>query len=262
MAPPGDAGHHLPGPRVPAGAAGCGGNTAAPGPATADEGSPGPAPGHPAAAEQSSSTRRKQALRQLADEQRPVYRELYAKLKAQAPGLTRDQARGRALTLLGRRFPGRYHELRSPSRHADGPSQGREWAAARTARVLTWMEDNCHRRDVTIAEVAEVASLSPRHLQTVFKREFGRSPLQKMADIRLHRVHLALTGQAPAPASIAEAARQAGHSRVTRFENAYRDRYGTYPALPAPVPVGTSPQADTLLRPDPTEQEDGRRPSQ
>ena len=42
----------------------------------------------------------------------------------------------------------------------------------------------------------------------------------------------ALTGRVPAPASIAEAARQAGHSRVTRFRAAYRSRYGRNPALP------------------------------
>jgi AraC-like DNA-binding protein len=105
-------------------------------------------------------------------------------------------------------------------------------AAERTARILAWMASNCHRRDVTVAEVAEVAGLSPRRLQAIFKRDFGRGPLRLMADMRLHRVHLTLTGRAPAPASLAEAARLAGHSRVHRFRIAYRERYGRYPALP------------------------------
>jgi AraC-like DNA-binding protein len=112
-------------------------------------------------------------------------------------------------------------------------------AAERTARVLAWMAANCHRRDVTVAEVAGVAGLSPRRLQAIFKRDTGRGPLRLMADMRMHRVHLALTGRAPAPASLAEAARLAGHSRVHRFRVAYRERYGQYPALPA-QPAGGS----------------------
>jgi transcriptional regulator GlxA family with amidase domain len=93
------------------------------------------------------------------------------------------------------------------------------------------MAANCHR-DVTAAEVAEAAGISKRRLQAVFKRDYGRSPLRLMADMRLHRVHLALTGRAPAPASLAEAAAQAGHSRFTRFRAAYHARYGRNPALP------------------------------
>lgn len=46
----------------------------------------------------------------------------------------------------------------------------------------------------------------------------------------------------PAPASIAEAARQAGCSSVTRFRAAYRERYGRDPALPAQA-AGTVPSS-------------------
>jgi transcriptional regulator GlxA family with amidase domain len=104
---------------------------------------------------------------------------------------------------------------------ADTERRTRE--AERTAWVIAWMAANCHRKETTVAEIAAVAGLSPRRLQAIFRRDFDRSPLRLMADIRLHRVHLALTGRPEsAPASIAEAARQAGHSRVTRFRAAYR----------------------------------------
>jgi AraC-like DNA-binding protein len=109
------------------------------------------------------------------------------------------------------------------------PSQ----AAEQTAKMIAWMAGNCHRRGVTVAEIAEVVGVSVRRLQTVCKRDFGRSPLHLLADIRLHRVHLALTGRAPAPASIAEAAALAGYSRRHRFRAAYRRRYGRDPVLPA-----------------------------
>jgi AraC-like DNA-binding protein len=109
--------------------------------------------------------------------------------------------------------------------------------AERTAWVIAWMAANVHRPDVQVAEVAEVAGVSVNRLQAIFRRDVGRRPLQLMADMRLHRVHRALTGQAPAPASLAEAARLAGHSRVTRFRDAYRARYGTNPALPGQAAV-------------------------
>jgi AraC-like DNA-binding protein len=138
-------------------------------------------------------------------------------------------------------------------------------AAERTARVLTWMAANCHRRDVTVAEVAGVAGvagLSVRRLQAVFRRDMGRGPLRLMADMRMHRVHLALTGRAPAPASLAEAARLAGHSRVHRFRVAYRERYGQYPAIPArpalaAAPPGTTEKSRYRSSPEP---EEGRKP--
>ena len=79
--------------------------------------------------------------------------------------------------------------------------------AERTAGVLAWMAANCRRRDVRIAEFAGVAGISVGHVEAVFERDFGRSPLRVLRDTALHRAHLALTGQAPAPVSMAEAAK-------------------------------------------------------
>lgn len=58
-----------------------------------------------------SSVVRKRALRQLADEESGVYRELYELVLSLGPGLSRHQARGRARTMLRYQFPGRYLEL-------------------------------------------------------------------------------------------------------------------------------------------------------
>jgi AraC-like DNA-binding protein len=129
--------------------------------------------------------------------------------------------------------------------HLDACAKRRAREAARTARVIAWMAANCHRPDVTVAEIAEVAGVGTNRLHVLFRRDFGRSPLRLLRDMGLHQVHLGLTGHAPAPASIAEAARQAGYSRADRFRAAYRGRYGTDPALPGPA-----------------EPEDGRKPAQ
>lgn len=104
--------------------------------------------------------------------------------------------------------------------------------AGRIARVIAWMAANAHRDDVTAAEVAGVIGVSVRRLEAIFRKEVGRRPLQLLRDIALYRVHLALTGRAPAPASIAEAARLAGYTRVTRFRAAYRAYFGQNPVLP------------------------------
>ena len=110
--------------------------------------------------------------------------------------------------------------------------------AERTEWAVAWLAANCHRLDVTVAEAAKAVRLSPRRLQSVFKRDCCMGPVRLLVDMRLRRVHLALTGHGPAPASIAEAAALAGFSRVTRFRAAYRRRYGRYPALPGAPPGG------------------------
>jgi AraC-like DNA-binding protein len=132
--------------------------------------------------------------------------------------------------------------LPTPPPQADASRERRILETERAARVIAWMAANCARPDVRVAEIAEIAGISPRHLQAVFRRDFGRSPLGLLRDIGLHRVHLALTGRrVPAPASIAAAAEQAGYTRVTRFKAAYRRRYGRAPSLRAQAPVRRGP---------------------
>ena len=70
------------------------------------------------AASNESSKARKRALRQLAREERVVYRNLYTVI---APGAGRpDRARGQAMTQLRYQFPDRYVELYAIERAAPG----------------------------------------------------------------------------------------------------------------------------------------------
>lgn len=102
-----------------------------------------------------------------------------------------------------------------------------------TARALAWMAANCHRNAVKVADIAEAVGLGTRALEAAFQKDLGRGPVRMMTDMRLHRVHLALSGQGPALASLDEAAVAAGYRKTGRFSAAYRDRYGREPALPA-----------------------------
>jgi AraC-like DNA-binding protein len=92
---------------------------------------------------------------------------------------------------------------------------------------------NCGRRDVRVAEIAAVVGLSPRGLQFLCRRHFGRSPLRLLRDAGLHRVREAMDSAETAPATMAEAAAMAGFGRPDRFAAAYRARYGEDPRLPA-----------------------------
>lgn len=101
---------------------------------------------------------------------------------------------------------------------------------------LAWLAGHHQQPGLRVADIAAAAGISPRRLQALCKQHFGCSPMRLLAGIRMHHAHLALTGRAPAPASIAEAARLAGINRVSRFRAAYRSRYGTPPAIMSPDP--------------------------
>lgn len=102
-----------------------------------------------------------------------------------------------------------------------------------TERAIAYLAANCHRTDLQAPDIAAALGISVRALQSSFQRHVGRSPMQLMADMRLHRVHQALVGQGPEIASIREAAQLAGYGgRVERFRKAYSDRYGREPSLP------------------------------
>ena len=108
----------------------------------------------------------------------------------------------------------------------------------RAGLLLAWLAGN-YRRPLRAAEIAAAAGLSVRALQATCQRESGRAPFRLLTDIRLHHARLALTTSEPQPGSVAEVARSAGFTtRLTRFAAAYRRRYGTPPAITAPITPG------------------------
>jgi AraC-like DNA-binding protein len=97
--------------------------------------------------------------------------------------------------------------------------------------LLAWLAGNYPRPGLRAAEMAAAAGLSVRRLQALCQREWDRTPSQLLTEIRLHRARLALTTTVPAPGSVAEVARSAGFTRLSRFRAAYLRRYGTPPAI-------------------------------
>jgi transcriptional regulator GlxA family with amidase domain len=89
--------------------------------------------------------------------------------------------------------------------------------------LVAWLADNYARPCLRSADMAQAIGVSVRALQATCQREFGPTPQQLLAGIRLQRAHLLLTG--PAPPSLAEVAASVGFRRVSRFAAAYRRRY-------------------------------------
>jgi hypothetical protein len=88
----------------------------------------------------------KRALRRLAREDRPTYRALYEQARPLAR--THDQARGRALTLLGYRHPDRYLELYAQERAGpgtDAPPEIRSRAWRKASRRLAAQDPPAYR---------------------------------------------------------------------------------------------------------------------
>jgi AraC-like DNA-binding protein len=115
------------------------------------------------------------------------------------------------------------------------PGRHRALARLHGELLVTWLAANYQRPGVKVSEMAGAVGLSVRRLQAVSKRDFGRTPLQLLTDIRLYRADQMLNGDLAAPRTLAEVARAAGFTRTHRFTTSYRRRYGTAPVITVPA---------------------------
>ena len=75
-----------------------------------------------------------------------------------------------------------------------------------------------YAQEVTLAEMANAAGVSPFHLARVFKKALGMSPHQYLIEVRVHSAHalLAAGTQHPSLAEVATAVGFADQSHLTR----------------------------------------------
>jgi AraC-like DNA-binding protein len=84
---------------------------------------------------------------------------------------------------------------------------------------------------LTIAEIAQVAGVSPRTLQVSFLRHHDCTPITYLRRIRLERVHQDLQAAEPGSGeTVTGIARRWGFAHPGRFAAAYAERYGTHPS--------------------------------
>jgi AraC-like DNA-binding protein len=83
--------------------------------------------------------------------------------------------------------------------------------------------------DISVADMAHAARVSPRTLGTLFRRHQGVSPTQYLRQMRLHQAHKELARADPATESVAGVAHRWGFWHLGRFETLYRRAYGRSP---------------------------------
>src|SRR5690606_4697487 len=76
-------------------------------------------------------------------------------------------------------------------RLANGAAPAGHAYPRRLARALSFLEANL-ARPITVAEIANAAAASPRHLYGLFRRHLGHSPIDHLAERRLDRALAAL----------------------------------------------------------------------
>lgn len=109
---------------------------------------------------------------------------------------------------------------------ADAGLRPEPQAVSRAARYI----DDHVAEHIALADIAEAARLSVRGVQYAFQRHYGVTPLTYLRERRLDAVRLALVASDPAAVSVADVARVWGFAHLSRFAQAYRDRFGEYPS--------------------------------
>lgn len=95
-------------------------------------------------------------------------------------------------------------------------------------RVTTFIHDNAHT-DITPADIAAAANLTPQVLEMMFIRHHGCSPMQYVRRVRLDHAHHDLAVADPATTTVADVSRRWGFGSVRRFAISYRLAYGRSP---------------------------------
>ncbi|SFO52092.1 Helix-turn-helix domain-containing protein [Pseudonocardia ammonioxydans] len=97
----------------------------------------------------------------------------------------------------------------------------------RVAEVVDYMRAHAHEH-LRPEDLARVACMSVRALQASFRHELGTTPSRLLREIRLERVHTALSSGNP-DVSIGAVALRWGFAHLGRFSAQYRSRFGELP---------------------------------
>jgi AraC-like DNA-binding protein len=98
-------------------------------------------------------------------------------------------------------------------------------------RIRDWLEAY-HDQPVGVADLATAMNLSVRRVQAICRHHWNQTPMQLLRGIRLDHARRVLLAASPGTAAppIAAVASSAGFTRTTRFNAAYRQRFGQTPA--------------------------------
>ncbi|MDJ0709588.1 MAG: AraC family transcriptional regulator [Woeseiaceae bacterium] len=102
-----------------------------------------------------------------------------------------------------------------------------EILTARVDRAQQYILKNFHNPEISLADVARAACLSPYHLIRIFKAVTGRAPMQYL---QATRMIAALRLLQESDHSVAEIARSVGYSDRTAFARSFHRHHGVAPS--------------------------------
>ncbi|QIG42111.1 AraC family transcriptional regulator [Nocardioides anomalus] len=103
-------------------------------------------------------------------------------------------------------------------------------------RAVAYIETSAHT-DITVADIAEAAHVTPRALQYGFRRQLGTTPMSYLRKVRLHHARAELLAADPAT-TVAGVAGRWGFFNLGRFASYYRAEFGENPAHTLSVVTG------------------------
>ncbi|MEU4839800.1 AraC family transcriptional regulator [Nocardia testacea] len=113
---------------------------------------------------------------------------------------------------------------------APGAADRRDAHPDTVRRAIAYLESHV-REDITVAAVAAAAFVTPRALQSAFRRHLGTTPLRYLRRLRLAGAHEQLLAAVPGDGqTVATVARAWGFAHPGRFATAYHRCYGRTPS--------------------------------
>ncbi|MFE1316165.1 AraC family transcriptional regulator [Kitasatospora phosalacinea] len=109
------------------------------------------------------------------------------------------------------------------------PTDHRDATPATLRRALTWIDAHADQ-DVTLADIARAAYVTPRALQYAFRRHLGTTPLAHLRHVRLQAAHRELLAADPRTTTVTKIALHWGFAHQGHFAAHYRTTFGTTPS--------------------------------
>ncbi|MDF3074498.1 MAG: AraC family transcriptional regulator [Alphaproteobacteria bacterium] len=121
------------------------------------------------------------------------------------------------------------------SRNLPAPIERLNDTRRRINRVIDFIDEHLDH-EMLLAELADIACLSPFHFQRLYARMVGRTPSETIRGLRLLRARDQIVFDAASPQ---EAAHRAGYASLTSFARAYWREFDRSPAEIRPEPKPT-----------------------
>jgi AraC-like DNA-binding protein len=118
-----------------------------------------------------------------------------------------------------------------PNTAISGPADDRQGLAATATvrRAIAFIDEHA-QQDITLADIAAAALVSPRALQLAFRRYLDTTPMAYLRRVRLDHAHQDLMAADPARQTVTAIAYRWGFPSPTRFVAYYRRAYGVAPS--------------------------------